>query len=394
MTRTGWGAVLLGLVFLIAGRLLALLEVSVVGIALVGLLVASLVVNHRTRPRLRVTRTIQPSRVHLGDPSQAALDVTNVGRRRTPVLRIDDEVESTGGASVRLAPLGPGSRSRAVYRLPTERRGILTVGPLRVEHGDPFGLTRRRSTVTGLDVLTVLPRVDELSRVPLTSGHDPLSGRDHRHRLGDVGDDLYALRPYVPGDDLRRVSWRASARRDELIVRQDELPWQRRTTVLLDARSETMGDTIFERAVSAAASVVHRQRDDLVRLVSTDGYDTGFVAGPLAIEAIMDYLAIVAPTPHRSIRGLAERLGQSKGGGTLVMIARFRPEDRDLPGRLRPRFGAVRPVLFQGVGDDPDVIASDPDAVVVGPHETFATAWDRSIEVARARLSRSGSRPS
>ncbi len=389
MTRAGWGAVLLGVGLVAVGRVFALLEITVVGLALLGLIVVTLLAGVRSRPHLQIARTVQPDRVHVGDTSEVSVEIVNTGRHATPVLRVVDVVEGAGDASVRLAPLAPGTRSRAVYRLPTDRRGLITVGPLEVGHGDPFGLTWRRRTTAGTDLLTVLPRVDDLERVPATSGHDPLSGRDHRHRLGGVGDDLYALRPYVPGDDLRRVSWRATARRDELIVRQDELPWQRRTTVLLDTRSETMDGDVFERAVSAAASVIHRQQDDLVRLVSPDGYDTGFVAGRVAITAMMEYLAVVTPVPRRSLRGLTERLGQSQGGGTLVLIARLRAQELDLPARLRSRFGAVRPVIFLEPGDDPGPIGADPDAVVVEPFGSFATAWGRAVEAASTRGGRS-----
>ena len=388
MTRAGWGAVLLGLGLVAVGRVFALLEITTVGLSLLGLVLVTVLTGVRARPNLQVTRTVQPDRVHVGDGSEVALDIVNTGRHATPVLRVDDVVEGTGDASVRLAPMGPGTRSRAAYRLPTERRGLVTVGPLEVSHGDPFGLTWRRRTTAGTDLLTVLPRVDQLARIPATSGHDPLSGRDHRHRVGGVGDDLYALRPYVPGDDLRRVSWRATARRDELIVRQDELPWQRRTTVLIDTRAEVMDGDVFERAVSAAASVIHRQQDDLVRLVSPDGYDTGFVTGSLAINAMMEYLAVVTPVPSRSLRGLTERLGQSQGGGTLVLIARLEPQDLDLPARLRTRFGSVRPVVFLAPGDEPGQIGGDPDAVVVEPFGAFAAAWDRSIEATLARQGR------
>ncbi len=388
MTRAGWGAVLLGFGLIAVGRMFALLEITVVGLALLGLIIVTLLAGVRSRPNLQVTRTVRPDRVHVGDPSEVSVDVVNIGRHATPVLRVVDVVEGTGDAAIRLAPLSPGKRSRAVYRLPTDRRGLVTVGPLEVEHGDPFGLTWRRRTVAGTDLLTVLPRVDDLDRVPVTSGHDPLSGRDHRHRLGGVGDDLYALRPYVPGDDLRRVSWRATARRDELIVRQDELPWQRRTTVLLDTRAETMDGDVFERAVSAAASVIHRQQDDLVRLIGPDGYDTGFVTGDVAITAMMEYLAVVTPVPRRSLRGLTERLGQSQGGGTLVLIARLRPQDLDLPARLRTRFGAVRPIVFLEPGDDAGQIGADPDAIVVEPFGSFAAAWHRSVEAAYARQGR------
>ncbi len=80
------------------------------------------------------------------------------------------------------------------------------------------------------------------------------------------------------GDDLRRVHWPSTARRDELTVRQDERHQQGRTTVLLDVRRAVHTDVSFERAVSAAASllVAATVRGDEVRLVATDGTDSGY----------------------------------------------------------------------------------------------------------------------
>ncbi len=73
------------------------------------------------------------------------------------------------------------------------------------------------------------------------------------------GEDDIATREYRDGDDLRRVHWRSTAKRGELMVRREEQPRQMRATVLLDARARGhRGDgpaSSFEWAVSAAASV-------------------------------------------------------------------------------------------------------------------------------------------
>src|SRR5947208_3367232 len=76
--------------------------------------------------------------------------------------------------------------------------------------------------------LTVYPRVDAIAAVPQTLGHDPLAGADHPNAMGQVGEDFYALRPYQVGDDLRRVHWPSTARHGDLMIRQDEMPWQGR----------------------------------------------------------------------------------------------------------------------------------------------------------------------
>src|SRR5207245_397722 len=83
--------------------------------------------------------------------------------------------------------------------------------------------------------LTVYPRVDPILPLPQTRGHDPHAGADHPTALGS-GEDFYALRAYQVGDDLRRVHWPSTARLDELMIRQQEMPWQGRATVVLDVR--------------------------------------------------------------------------------------------------------------------------------------------------------------
>src|SRR5438105_13844791 len=70
-----------------------------------------------------------------------------------------------------------------------------------------------------------------------------------------VGIDFFALREYEMGDDLRRVHWRSTARTGELMLRQDEMPWESRATILLDNRPSTHSGDSFERAVEAAASI-------------------------------------------------------------------------------------------------------------------------------------------
>ena len=102
----------------------------------------------------------------------------------------------------------------------------------------------------------------------MASGHDPQATARHPNALGRAGDDFYALRPYQVGDDLRRVHWPATAHNDELMIRQHELPWQERTTVLLDVRATAHVRESFELAVSAAASILNARSTAATRSAS------------------------------------------------------------------------------------------------------------------------------
>ena len=395
LTRRGWGTMVVGVAFLVAGRLLGALEFYVIGATAFVLLAGTLAWLQITRLDLDVARELHPPQVHAGSPSRVDLKVHNRGRRRTPVLNLRDAVAGTRGASLLVAPLPPDGIDRAAYRLPTERRGIVTIGPLEVVLNDPFALTRVTMQATGVSELTVYPHVDDIDPVPQTSGNDPLAGAEHPNALGRGGEDFYALRQYVVGDDLRRVHWASTARHDELMVRQDEVPWQGRTTVLADVRASTNTEASLELVISAAASTVTAgsRRQDLVRLVATDGTDSGFAAGHAHIEAILERLASVEATNDSALRRVVDRLARSTSGGALVVVAAsIDPVDLDRLLRLRHRFGSVTLVQFEpsSWGDtdipaDPAAPArpsgaSDPRAVVRVTADTpFPVAWRQAI---------------
>lgn len=401
LTRRGWLTGAGAAALLVAGRVLGFVEGYVGGAVLAALLVVSALWLVVTRLSVEVSRELHPPKVHAGSDSRIDLVVTNRGRRRSPLLTLRDRVSGTRGALLVVNPLAPGGSARAAYRFPTERRGVVTIGPLEVEVADPLGLVRLVLPASGVSELIVYPRFERVAPVPLTSGDDPLAGAEHPNALGRAGEDFYALRAYVVGDDLRRVHWPSTARHDELMVRQDELPWQGRATLVLDTRASRHDDETLERAVSAVASIVTAaaRRQDLVRLVGSDGVDSGFAAGHGHTEAILEHLACAEPTPDgglgRAVDGLA---GGSTGGALVVVGGAFTVEDLDRLGRLGRRYGSALVVSFDPrprhlAGPAAGTAGRGPGApalVSVAADEPFAPAWDarqrrRSARTAGAR---------
>jgi len=349
LTRQGWLVTIGAVVLILGGRLLGVLELFILGASAVALVLFSMIAVSLARLRLEVERTVTPPRVYAGSPSRVELAVRNDGARTTPVVRMFDPVTGTRGADLLLGPLESGVTARAAYRLPTEKRGIVRIGPLDVIVTDPFGVASSATAAAPISELTVFPWVDEIVPVPHTSGDDPHAGADHPSALGRSGEDFYALRPYVVGDDMRRVDWKSTARRDELMVRQDELPWQGRVTVLLDVRRSGHNAESLELAVSAAASVVTAswKRRDLVRLITTDGHDLGFAAGTAHAEAIMEFLATVAASSGGTLRGPIESLGAASRGGTVVaVVGSVADAELTALARLRGQVGSVTVVHF------------------------------------------------
>jgi len=320
-----------------AGRILGIFELFVLAAGAAALVVVGAIGVLRRRIDLDASRTVHPARIHVGADSRVELVVANRGQRPSPVVAVRDTFAATSmsppdgdpgsGAGRRqarflLAPLGRGQQERAVYRLPAERRGIFGIGPLEAEVTDAFGLWARVMTIAPVVALTVFPEVEALAPIAQSRGDHLTSGAPRRATVGPGGEDLYGLRPYEVGDDLRRVHWASTARTGELVVRQLELPWQGRATVLLDVRARMHTSETLETAVSATASVLAAAwgGGGLVRLVTTEGTDSGFAAGHAHVEAVMEHLAVVGLGPAEGLEAVIGGLYRTGHGGGLTVI--------------------------------------------------------------------------
>lgn len=391
LTRQGWLVGLGAIALVVMGRMLGLVELFALGVVAAALLVGSALLVASARLELEVGRAVHPARVHVGTSSRVDLTVRNTRATSTPVLRLRDPVSGTRGADLLVPPLGRGERTVAAYRLPTDRRGLVQIGPLDVVVGDPFGLTSLATVAAPTVALTVYPHIDRIDPLPYTTGHDPLAGARQPNSLGRTGEDFYALRPYVVGDDLRRIHWPSSARHDELLVRQNELPWQGRTTVLLDVRKAAHAGDSLEVAVSAAASIVAAtaRRNDLIRLVTTSGTDSDFAPGSDHVEAIMEHLAVVPASPTGSLRRTIDMLARrSTGGALVVLVAEVPADDLRAAVHLRTRYGSLTIVHIDRSAWDPGAAtgpAPEVPALRVTRDTPFAVAWDAYVRTTTRR---------
>jgi uncharacterized protein (DUF58 family) len=299
-TRQGIVVAVSAVLAVVAGRLFGVIELYLIGAAMVIASLVALIVVYVRRPRVDVHRWIRPSVLTAGDVGRVEVLVEQIGRGHSPGFELIEPVGQTRTARMAVAPLGPDAEVSAGYRIPTDRRGVLTIGPLTAVRSDVLGLARSVTEVAGTEEVLVAPRAHLLDMPML--GHGVLG----RHllalaqRLGPG--DFHSLRDYVDGDEPRTIHWRASARSEELKVRQDTVEGLRRCVVLLDqhAPDGTAGAEAFERAVTAAASIVHSaDRAGLTtRFVTTDGAD---IRGPDVAVQTLHHLARIGVSNRSSV---------------------------------------------------------------------------------------------
>ena len=144
------------------------------------------------RPSLTVRREITPLKVARGEVANGVLEVTNTGRFRRAGMRAQD-LCGTGAIDVDLPRLGPGRGETVTYALPTDRRGEIPVGPLRLVRADPFGLARRCGS-TG-------------SGRPFSYGHGPCRSRS----CPPAATTTWRARPRTPRPPGRSRSTRCAS---------------------------------------------------------------------------------------------------------------------------------------------------------------------------------------
>lgn len=272
LTRRGTGfAVAALVVFVLAPTLSAPALLYATGL-LLGLLVLAFTFVVAGHSRVRVERTFSPQVVDPGHEVRARLVVTNTSSVPCPESVWRDRLPSmVAGAAAGTMPslTAAGSRdatATADYALSSATRGAHLVGPLRVRVVDPFGLIERLRDFGEAHELTVLPRRYDLPAIRPAGSDENGTTRPAPHQVG-LGEDDIIARAYQSGDALKRLHWKATARRGELMVRQEEQQMNPRAAVLIDLDADSHGTARdrggyweyspgLEWAVAAGASIV------------------------------------------------------------------------------------------------------------------------------------------
>jgi uncharacterized protein (DUF58 family) len=208
------------------------------------------------------------------------LEVTLTVSSETPVERLElvlvlpDGLEVVSGANAQSLRLGWEDERTLELRLRCLRWGNYELGDVRLRARDRLGLVAWETRADRRTRLRVYPLPETLRRIvrPVATQHS--TGNEVSRHKGE-GTEFADLREFAPGDRVRSINWRASARRNELVV--NERHPERNADVILfldtfaDARSG--GRSTLDLAVRATSTLAERylQRRDRVGLVSFGG---------------------------------------------------------------------------------------------------------------------------
>lgn len=346
---TGRGKVFLlaGLVILLLAMLSGQRDVMRIGLLFLAIPLVAGILVARSRLRMSCERSVEPAQVPLGSRMQGKLLLGQDGRLPAGILLLEDYVPRELGNRPRFVvdKADLAWRRQVAYPLRGKVRGRFKTGPLMVRTTDPFGLVRLDRQFNATSEVMVTPKI-----VPLQpargAGGGGSSGEARPHRIGVVGQDDVLVREYRQGDDVRRIHWRSTARRNELMVRREEQAWDPSATIILDSRRNAHDgrgmDHSFEWAVSAAGSIAQHFLDDGFSVEVYDAEGALNVAGPmgqhssLSGEHLIRQLTDITMQSSNSLHyGIEAALQEQSGQLVVAIVGRLTAADAE--GLLRAR---------------------------------------------------------
>ena len=221
-------------------------------------------------------------------------------------------------------------RHKIIFR----KRGVYSLGPVRLESGDLFGLTRKNRTIDNPEYLTVFPEMVPLEALKLPTD-DPFGDRRAERRLFDDPNLPFGVRPYHPEDDMRRVHWSATARSGSLQVKVHQPVSARVLIVCLNVSTSadphgSYDPDLLEHLVSASATLVyHANRMNYAvgllsngRLAHADRpFHIPAGKSPQQLSHLLAALAAVTPyTQTRFETYLYQAMPRLSYGATLLIV--------------------------------------------------------------------------
>jgi uncharacterized protein (DUF58 family) len=366
---------ILGVVAIIAG------SKPLIGLT-VFLLVAGLVAQKWSKHVLdRVTyeRVIPENRAFAGEKIAMALRLANDKLLPVPFIEVKDLVPE--GALVDEKHLSQAGSPSQVYvarsthlswyervSWPLEflalKRGYYRLGPAYMISGDIFGFFSADREVQGFDSMIVYPTLYTLPELGLPAER-PFGERKGRERIFEDPGRIAGLRDYRPGDPMRRIDWKASARRQELQSRVYEPSSTLHMLIALNVHTlahswEGYVPEVLERLLSVAGTVARY------------GFEAGYAVGMIAngsypesdrpmrvpvgsrsdqLARILEALAVIGPLTLVPLERVLEREAASfPYGATLVCVTSRM--DEPLAASLRRVSDAGHTVAVLSLADE------------------------------------------
>lgn len=228
-------------------------------------------------PRFDLAQTVSGSR--LAEGGRVTVDVRLQAADALPVAEIlslvPRQLTLAAGNNRTVETVEAGRSADWSFELECPARGRFDLGTAFLRLWDRSGLRVAERRLAEEAAVGVYPGVERLRHVPQPLRTQSSFGNYVSARVGE-GIEPGDLRPFAPGDRMRHINWRATARRGELYVTRFQEERNADVVLLLDALSDCGAPprSSLDLAVRAAAALAHAYlwRKDRVGFIEYGGF--------------------------------------------------------------------------------------------------------------------------
>ncbi len=221
--------------------------VAFAGYVLLGVYLLSRYLAKSWIGQLEAIRTVDQTPREVGETIEVVVKLKNTGKLPIGWLLVEDMLPEFAlrqkppritlkGRRIAIVLIGAGKTKTVKYKITFAMRGYYQLGPTFAETGDVFGLHRRHRILSNPAFVLVYPKIMQLAKYEFASKR-PIGEVRLANRLFEDPTRTAGVRPYVVGDPLQRIHWRATARTGELHCRVYEPTSLAGATVLVDFNS-------------------------------------------------------------------------------------------------------------------------------------------------------------
>ncbi len=377
-----------GILLFLMGLLTKNYQAFALGIFLISMIIVS---GYKTvRMRLDIVRTLSVEKVFEGHEIEVRLRIKNLGRK-IEFLEIIDELppvmELTNGSNYLLLSLKKGEEFIMTYSFKCHLRGHYHVGPVKLRSRTLFGFFYSEDEISKQSYFTVFPRVEDLTGIVLKSKFPKLFPGALAIRQVGSGTEFYSIREYVRGDELKKVNWKAYARRKKLMVNEFERENVSDVLIVLDSREgENVGTTTMNplthscRAAATLANYFLNRKDSVGLAVYSDTLRfLPIDSGEGKLYHILEEIAATTPTGNAPLSGVMDLVFPQINPKTMIILVSSLENDLTLRDAIREI--SIQPFDLILVSPSPVKIEKRAEEIMLGLQAAEAEGADTAYEI-------------
>ncbi len=359
ITERGFVVVFAGVLLLTSGFAFSNFYLTTLGVYLIVGLVVTLPLFATTAniSGIEVDRKVDKVKVFSGDFLRVRVTIRNKSRRHFDFIEVWDRYPETWilaiGENFMASRIEPGSSITFSYILQAKNRGRYYLGPTEVVMRDRLGFHYYTRTLEAETEILVYPTWKDVRRMESLGKQRQLGLMfgAHRTRVVGMGTDFAGFRPYTPGDAFRKIDWKTSAKRGNLIVKQYEMEKNVQVVCMIDT-SGSMGNgypdnTKLEYAIRAAVLLTYMglERKDLIGACIFSDIVHSYVKPSLKpnhMYDVLEALAMAEPTGWSDYENAVAHVIENTRKRTLFIFL------TDLEESPAPLLNAMKAVVANG----------------------------------------------